>query len=200
MNKPLRNRLWVSFFLLGVVGFTMIMIFAVGPGVMGMREEVENRNLLFRGREIPDAASILVQERAWTRPNPNPMLTVRLAGLDAPPVEEADHPELIAWAQSHNLPPEHAARMARSAQRTLIAFARMQNMVIRPASGLDVREGLEEGSPVHAFVGGTDVARKQLLQGLAFLDPAATHLYPELYAAAQEEARTHRRGLWSAMP
>lgn len=197
MDTRKKNRLFVSIFLLGTVGFTVAMTFIVGPGVMGMREEIDNRDLLYKGREIPDGNTLVVQKRAWTRPNEYPMVEIRLAGLDAPPLRDAEDPDLIAWAEARGIDPVQAARMAQSAQRTLTAFVRMQNMVLRPADGADIRDGLEDGTPVHVFVAGTDVSRKQLLQGLALHDTTLEHLHAELYSAAQEEARARGRGLWS---
>jgi len=192
-----RNRLFVSLFLLGTLAFTVAMTFWVGPGIMGMREEIDNRDLLYKGREIPDAGTLIVQKRAWTRPNTYPMVRIQLAALDAPPLLGEEEPELIAWAERHSVSPRQAARMAQSAQRTLTAFVRMQNMVLKPADGGAIRDGLADGEPVHVFVAGTDVSRKQLLQGLAFHNSAAPQLHAGLYAAAQAEAREKRRGLWS---
>jgi len=197
MESRKRNRLYVSLFLLGTVAFTLAMTFWAGPGVMGMREEIDNRDLLYKGRQIPDANTLIVQKRAWERPNIYPMVQVKLAGLDAPPLLDPEEPELIAWAEKHGVSPAQAARMAQSGQRTLTAFVRMQNMVLKPADGSEIRAGLADGDTVHVFVAGTDVSRKQLLQGLAFHDSAAPQLQPEHYAAAQAEARAHRRGLWS---
>lgn len=197
MQTRNRNRLFVSIFLLGTVAFTVGMTFWIGPGIMGMREEIDNRDLLYKGREIPDAGTLVVQKRAWTRPNTYPMVTIQLAGLDTPPLRDADDAELIAWAERHEVTPQHAARMASSARQTLTAFVRMQNMVLKPAEGDDIRDGLNNGDTVHVFVAGTDVSRKQILQGLAFHNPDAPQLHSELYAQAQAEARERKRGLWS---
>ncbi|MCH8510555.1 MAG: thermonuclease family protein [Kiritimatiellae bacterium] len=194
-----RNRRIVSTFLLGVVGFTCIMTFLVGPLIMGMRNEVENRQILYKCRSVVDANTMMVQLRVWERPNPAPEVAIRMAGLDVPPLADAEDPGVIAWAETHGVSPQHAATMARSAERTLVAFARMQNMVLQPADGSDLTLGLEDGSLVHVFVTGTDVAYKQLQQGLAAHDSRIPHLYEERYASAEAEAKAAGRGLWSEM-
>lgn len=197
MDKAKRNILGVTFFLFGTVGFTVLMTFYAGPRVMAMREEVVNRDLLFKTREILDGQTIRVQQRAWERPNVYPLYEIRLAGLDTPPLRDAADPDLIAWAERHGTSPVHAARMAHSAQRTLVAFIRNQNAVIKPADGRDIREVEKDGLTAHIFVGGTDVARKQLLQGLSAHRTDVPQLEFDLYAEAEAEARRLGRGLWS---
>lgn len=192
-----RRRKWVTVYLLGVVGFTCVMTFYAGPKVMAMRHEVENRQILYKCRTILDANTIEVQLRGWERPNPHPYVTVRIAGLDTPPLVGPEDEELQAWAERHGVSPEHAARMAASAHSTLVAFIRRQNMVLKPASGLPLTEELQDGTLAHIFVGGTDVAHKQLLQGLAAHTQDPPHLKHQLYADAEAEARANRRGLWS---
>ncbi len=192
-----RNRWMVSIFILGVVGFTCLMTFYAGPRIMGMRNEVENKQILYKCRAVIDADTLVVQLRGWEKPNPAPELRIRMAGLDVPPLADAEDPGVIAWAESHGVTPAHAATMARSAERTLVAFARMQNMVLRPADGSDLTRGLEEGTRVHVYVTGTDVAHKQLQQGLAAHDSNNPHLFEDLYAAAEAEAKAAGRGLWS---
>jgi len=197
MDKARRNIIGVTLFLFGTVGFTVLMTFYAGPRVMGMREEVVNRDLLFKTREILDGETIRVQQRAWERPNEYPLYEIRLAGVDAPPLREAGDPELIAWAERHGVSPLQAARMAHSAQRTLVAFIRNQNAVMKPADGRDIREVEKEGLSAHLFVGGTDVGRKQILQGLSAHRGDSSQLEFDLYAAAEAEARREKRGLWS---
>jgi endonuclease YncB( thermonuclease family) len=197
MEKAKKNIIGVTLFLFGTVGFTVLMTFYAGPRVMAMREEVVNRDLLFKTREILDGQTILVQKRAWERPNEYPLHEINLAGIDSPPLRDAEDPELIAWAERHQIPPQHAARMARSAQRTLVAFIRHQNMVMKPADGQDIREVEKDGLTAHIFVGGTDVGRKQLLQGLSVHRTDGPQLEFDVYAAAEAEARRLGRGLWS---
>lgn len=197
MNAAKKNIIGVTVFLLGTVLFTVMMTFYAGPRVMGMREEVDNRELLFKTREIVDGETIRVQQRGWERPNTHPLIEIRLAGLDAPPLLGAEDPELVAWAEARGVSPEVAARMGRSAQRTLTAFIRNQNMVMKPADGSDIREVEKEGMAAHIFVSGTDVGRKQLLQGLSLHRAEAPQLSGDLYAAAEAEARREKRGLWA---
>lgn len=197
MDKARKNIIGVTLFLFGTVGFTVLMTFYAGPRVMDMRQEVVNRDLLFKPREILDGETLQVQQRAWERPNEYPLYEIRLAGLDAPPLREAADPELIAWAERHGVAPAHAARMARSAERTLVAFIRHQNAVLKPADGSEIREVEKEGLSAHLFVGGTDVGRKQLLQGLSAHRRDVPQLEFELYAAAEAEARRAKRGLWA---
>ncbi|MCC5846298.1 MAG: thermonuclease family protein [Verrucomicrobia bacterium] len=197
MDKARRNIIGVTLFLFGTVGFTVLMTFYAGPRVMGMREEVVNRDLLFKTREILDGERIRVQQRAWERPNEYPLYEIRLAGVDAPPLRDAEDPDLIAWAQRHGVSPVQAARMAHSAQRTLVAFIRNQNAVMKPADGRDIREVEKNGLSAHLFVGGTDVGRKQLLQGLSAHRRDGAQLEAEIYAAAEAEARREKRGLWA---
>ena len=197
MDKARKNIIGVTVFLFGIVGFTVLMTFYAGPRVMAMREEVDNRDLLFKTRDILDGETLRVQQRGWERPNVYPLHEIRLAGLDAPPLLEAQDPELIAWAERHDVSPLQAARMAHSAQRTLVAFIRNQNMVMKPADGSDIRDVEKEGLVAHIFVGGTDVGRKQLLQGLSVHRVEEPQLEFETYAAAQAEARREKRGLWA---
>ena len=196
-SQTKRNRRVVVIFLLGVVVFTCVMTFGVGPRIMDMRHEVENRQLLYKCRAVLDANTLEVQLRGWERPNEHPMVTLRIAGLDTPPLLGAEDPDLVAWAERHGVSPGHAARMANSAHRTLVAFIRRQNMVLKPADGQELTGDLPQGTVAHIFVGGTDVAQKQLLQGLAAHDTETPHLYTERYAAAEAEARAAKRGLWS---
>lgn len=197
MDTAKRNKIGVSVFLFGVVGFTVLMTFYAGPRVMAMREEVVDRDLLFKTREILDGETIRVQRRAWERPNEYPLHEIRLAGVDAPPLRDADDPDLIAWAERHQVSPQQAARMAHSAQRTLTAFMRHQNMVMKPADGGDIREADKDGLTAHVFVGGADVGRKQVMQGLSVHRLDGPQLEFDLYAAAEAEARRLRRGLWA---
>ncbi len=197
MDKAKKNILGVTFFLFGTVGFTVLMTFYAGPRVMAMREEVANRDLLFKTREILDGETLRVQMRAWERPNEYPLHEIRLAGLDAPPLRDTEDPDLIAWAERHGVSPQQAARMAHSAQRTLVAFIRNQNMVMKPADGRDIRDVEKDGLAAHVFVGGTDVGRKQLLQGLSAHRADVPQLDFELYVAAEAEARREKRGLWA---
>lgn len=197
MDKAKKNILGVTFFLFGTVGFTVLMTFYAGPRVMAMREEVANRDLLFKTREILDGETLRVQMRAWERPNVYPLHEIRLAGLDAPPLLEAEDPVLIAWAERQGVSPIQAARMAHSAQRTLVAFIRNQNMVMKPADGSDIRDVEKEGLVAHIFVGGTDVGRKQLLQGLSVHRADVPQLEFVIYAEAQAEAQRKKRGLWA---
>ena len=197
MQTEQRNRLGVSLFLLGVVGFTVLMTFYAGPRVMAMRHEVENRQILYKCRTVLDANTIEVQLRGWERPNEAPYVRVRIAGLDTPPLTGPEDPDLQAWAEARGISAAHAAVMANSGHRTLLAFIRMQNMVLKLADGSEVDHELPDGSVAHIFVGGTDVAHKQLLQGLAAHDTRIPHQFEELYAAAEAEARAARRGLWS---
>ena len=197
MQTEERNRLGVTLFILGVVGFTVIMTFYVGPRVMAMRHEVENRQILYKCRAVLNANTIEVQLRGWEKPNPAPYVQVRIAGLDTPPLAGAEDPDLQAWAEARDIPPAHAATMARSAHRTLLAFIRMQNMVLKPADGSELDRDLADGTHAHIFVGGTDVAHKQLIQGLAAHDTQTPHLHMERYAAAEAEARAAGRGIWS---
>ncbi|MGA0334578.1 MAG: thermonuclease family protein [Kiritimatiellia bacterium] len=197
MNTRKKNQLFVTLFLLTVIGFTGLMTFYVGPIMMGVRNQVAQDQVLFKCQKVHSGTEIDVQMRGWERPNPHPVFPVQFAGLDSPPPGGAEDPQLIAWAERHELDPEFAARMGESARKTLVAFIRKQNLFLYREDGTRSLGSLEPESRVHVLVSGTNVNLKQLEHGLAFHDQSRPHAFSDLYAAAEAEAKAAGRGLWA---
>jgi len=196
MNTRQKNRLLVSGFLLFVIGFTCLMTFYAGPRMMAIRHEFAQDQFLFKCERVIDGSQIEVQLRGWERPNTNPVVPVRFAGIRVPPLAEADDPALLAWAEAHDVDPELASRVGRSAQRTLLAFIRKQNLFLYLQDGERSGDELAPGTPVHVFSTGTNVNFKLLESGLAVHDISEPHAHQERYAKAEAEARAEKRGLW----
>lgn len=192
----MRNKILVTCFLLGVIAFTALMTFYVGPRMMSVRQEVAQDKHFYKCQKVISGSELEVQLRAWERPNPHPEFPVRLAGVDAPPLVQADHPDLMAWARKHGRTPEQSAEMAEAAYRTLLAFIRKQNLVLETVDGKRAGLDLAPGTPVHVFVSGTQVNRKLLDSGLAFVDPQTAGRHADLYRNAAAEAEQEQRALW----
>lgn len=200
MNVRNRNRIIVTLFLFAVIGFTCLMTFYAGPRMVRLRTDFERREVLYKCQRIIDGDTLEVQLRDWRPENPHPLVRVRLAGLDAPPAGPRVDPALRAWAEARGISPAEASEMGGAARKTLLAFIRKQNLLLKRADGTPLTEDLPPGSRVHAFVSGSHVNLKQLQQGLARHDPRPAHLYTDAYEAAQAEARRNRRGLWRYLP
>ncbi len=198
METEQRNRRIVVGFLAGVILFTTVMIFVVGPQMMQLRDTVEEQKLLFKCQSVEDGNHVIVQMRAWEKPNPHPEIRVKLAGVDAAPLaEDVEDVQLQAWAAKHSLDPERALIMGEAAHKTLLAFIRKQNIWMERADGQEMSESLADDSEVYLFVSGTHVALKLVESGLVLQDVAGTGPYAELYAAAEQRARDKGRGLWA---
>jgi endonuclease YncB( thermonuclease family) len=197
MNLQNRNRVVVTVFLLFVIGFTGIMIFYAGPRMIKLRSLVEDEALLYKCQRVYDGNRLDVQLRSSLRPNPNPEIQVVLAGMSSPPPLGPDDPELIAWAETHNISPDRAAMIGKSAHQTLLAFIRKQNMRLERADGLPTTATLEPLTRVHAIVSGSRVGLKQLENGLAVHLPDDPQLHRERYAEAEAEARRKKIGIWA---
>ncbi len=196
MNLRKRNQLFVTLFLFGVIAFTCIMTFYVGPKMMAVRNQVAQDRVLFKCQRVIDGNRLEVQLRGWKRPNTHPMIPVQFAGLDAPPLAEADHPDVIAWANRHGFEPEQVATIGRSSYKTLLAFIRKQNIFLYREQGEQSAEDLAPNSRVHVMVSGTNVNYKQIESGLALHDTRTPHAHSELYSKAQAKAKAEKRGLW----
>jgi endonuclease YncB( thermonuclease family) len=197
MNLRNRNRWIVSLFLLFVIGFTALMTFYAGPRMMKLRDSVEVEAYLYKCQKIHDGNRIDVQLRSAQRPNPHPEIPVRLAGLQSPPRLPADDPELILWAEVHQITPARAAMIGESAHQTLLAFIRKQNLRLERADGHPTTETLEPGTAVHVISAGSRLGIKQLENGLAVHVPEDLQQHSERYAQAEEEARRKQLGLWA---
>ncbi|MDA3874842.1 MAG: thermonuclease family protein [Kiritimatiellae bacterium] len=196
MNARKRNQLFVTLFLLVVIAFTCVMTFYVGPRMMAVRDQVAQDRVLFKCQRVIDGNRLEVQLRGWERPNTNPMIPVQFAGLDAPPLAAADHPEVIAWAERHGFDPEQVASIGSSSYKTLLAFIRKQNIFLYREEGEQSSKDLAPNSRVHVMVSGTNVNYKQIESGLALHDTRTPHAHSELYAEAQAKAKAEKRGLW----
>jgi len=197
MNTRKRNQWFVTLFLFAVVGFTALMTFGVGPKMMALRDEVDNAAILYKCQVIHNGNELELQLRSSERPNPNPLIPVRLAGLSSPPPLEAEDPILIAWAEKHGVDPEQASMIGEAAHKTLLAFIRKQNLWVERADGVSLQNGLEAYAGVHVQVSGSPVGVKQLESGLAVYVPGEPQLYAEDYQAAQEAAKQAGQGIWS---
>ncbi|MEX2608123.1 MAG: thermonuclease family protein [Kiritimatiellia bacterium] len=196
MNPRKRNQLFVTLFLLGVISFTCLMTFYVGPRMMAVRDQVDQDRVLFKCQRVIDGNRLEVQLRGWERPNTHPMIPVQFAGLDAPPLAEADHPEVIAWANRHGFDPERVASIGSSSYKTLLAFIRKQNLFLYREEGEQSSKEVPPDSRVHVMVSGTNVNYKQIESGLALHDTRTPHAHSELYAEAEASAKAEKRGLW----
>jgi endonuclease YncB( thermonuclease family) len=196
MNSRKKNQLFVSLFLFGIVSFTCLMTFYVGPRMMAVRDQVAQDQILFKCQQVIDGNHLEVQLRGWDRPNTHPMIPIQFAGLDAPPLGGADHPNVIAWAEHHGFDPTIAASIGNSSYKTLLAFIRKQNIFVYREQGERSSEQLEPGSRVHILVSGTNVNYKQIESGLALHDTSRPHAHFDLYAEAQAKAKAEKRGLW----
>ncbi len=197
MNSRKKNQLFVTLFLLGMFVFTGIMTFVVGPILMEKRDQVAQDKILFKCQSVLDGNHIEVQMRAWERPNENPVFEVKLAGLDAPPLGDAEDPVVIAWAESRGISPELVAKLNESAFKNLQAFIRKQNLFLYREDGSRGSENLEPGSYVHVFVAGSHANLKQIRSGLALHDTSRPHAFSDKYAEAQAEAKSKQKGLWA---
>lgn len=200
MNPRKKNRLYVTLFLLGMMAFTWMMTFYVGPIMMAKRNEVAQDQVLFKCREVLDGNRLTVQLRAWERPNTYPELTVSFAGLDAPPLGDVEDPAVIDWAEKHGISPEIAASMGEASYKTLVAYIRRQNLFLYQTDGSHTAKGLQPDSRVHVLVAGTNVNRKQIQSGLALHDTSTPHAFSDDYAAAEAAARQAKKGLWQYLP
>ncbi|MDF3130346.1 thermonuclease family protein [Kiritimatiellaeota bacterium B1221] len=197
MNARKKNQLFVTCFLLGMFIFTGIMTFVVGPILMEKRDQVAQDKILFKCQSVLDGSTIEVQMRAWERPNTNPVFKVKLAGLDAPPLGDAEDPQVIAWAESHNLSPALIAKLNESAFKNLQAFIRKQNLFLYREDGSRGSQNLSDGSYVHVFVAGSHANLKQIRSGLALHDTSRPHAFSDQYAEAQAAAKAQHKGLWA---
>ncbi len=198
MDTRKRNQWFVTFFLFGVVGFTALMTFGVGPKMMALRDNVDNAAILYKCQVIHNGNELELQLRSSERPNPNPLIPVRLAGLSSPPPLDAEDPQLVAWAETHGVDPQHAAMIGESAHKTLLAFIRKQNLWVERADGVPLNEGLAPNSAVHVQVSGSPVGLKQIESGLAVIVPEEAQLYADDYRTAQDAAKTAGLGIWAS--
>lgn len=192
----MRNKIIVTSFLLGMLAFTALMTFYVGPRMMNVRKEVAKDQHFYKCQKVVSGSILEVQLRGWERPNPNPMIAVELGGLNVPPMGTPTDAEVAAWAKEHDLPPETVARVGTAAHKTLLAFIRKQNLILETQDGARAGERISPGTPVHVFVSGTHVNRKLLQSGLAFVDPDTSGAYTELYEQAAGIARDSKQALW----
>ena len=192
-----RNKILVTIFLLGTIAFTAMMTFYVGPRMMAVRQEVAFDKHFYKCQKVLSGSELDVQLRGWERPNTHPIIPIRLAGVNAPPLGDPEDRALIAWAERYDVDPERAALMAEAAQRTLMAFIRKQNLILETLDGQRAGVNLTPGEIVHVYVSGTQVNRKLLSSGLVFLDPETAGEYADLYAKEQHEAQQENRGLWN---
>jgi len=198
METRKRNQRIITAFLLSVVGFTCLMTFYAGPKMMALRDDVEQRAVLYKCQTIVDGDTLEVQLRHWRREDDPPIVQVHLAGLDAPPHAASDDPELLAWAEAHKIDPELAAEMGEASHNTLLAFIRKQNLLLHRADGKPTTESLPPDSRVHVFVSGTHVNLKQLQNGLAAHDSTMPQQYADEYREAESKAQNERLGIWRA--
>jgi len=192
-----RNKIIVTVFFIGVLTFTALMTFYVGPRMMAVRQEVAIDKHFYKCQKVLSGSELEIQLRGWERPNTHPVFPIRLAGVDAPPLASAQDRRLIAWAESRGIDPEHAAAMAEGAHRTLQAFIRKQNLILETHDGKRAGRELQPGQRVHVFVSGTQVNRKLLGSGLALLDPETSGEYHDLYEMASLQAKNNSIGLWN---
>ena len=197
MNSPKKNRIFVTLFLLFMMGFTCLMTFYVGPIMMATRDQVAQDQVLFKCQNVINCGEIEVQMRGWERPNLHPVFDVTFAGLDTPPPGGSEDPDLIAWANARNLDPAFAAKIGESSHKTLLAFIRKQNLFLYREDGTRSSHELQEGSRVHVMVSGTNVNLKQLESGLALHDTSRPHAFFDEYAAAEAQAKAAGKGLWA---
>lgn len=196
MQTPARNRLYVTLFLLFVVGFTALMTFYAGPRMMRMRDAVVVDRFLYKCQKVVDGNRLELQQRSSERPNPNPVVPVTLAAVSSPPRLDAEDPLLLDWAAAHGVEPERAAMIGESAHQTLLAFIRKQNLRVERVVGENM-DPLTPGAGVHVVCSGTRVGLKQLENGLAVHLPDVPQRHPEAYQKAQAEAKAAQRGLWA---
>jgi|GEM_PF-1116578 len=199
MSSRKKNQIYVTLFLVSVIGFTCLMTFYVGPKMMAVRNLVAQDNVLFKCQKVIDGETFDVQMRGWDRPNLNPVFPLRFAGLTSPPRGNAENPAVIAWAEKHQVSPAIAAVFGTSAHKTLLAFIRKQNLFLYSEDGSRGTEELTPGSRVHVLVSGTNVNLKQIESGLALHDTSHPHAFFDLYAEAQNEAEAGKKGLWSTI-
>jgi endonuclease YncB( thermonuclease family) len=199
MTSRKKNQIFVTLFLLSVLGFTGLMTFYVGPKMMAIRTQVAQDQVLFKCQKVIDGNSIEVQMRGWERPNTNPVFPLKFAGLNTPPLGTAESPAVLAWAEAHQVAPAVAASFGKSAQKTLVAFIRKQNLFLYREDGSRSSKELVPGSRVHVMVSGTNVNLKLLESGLALHDTTHPHAYADLYANAQKEAKSAKNGLWGTL-
>ena len=124
MNKTKRNRIILSSYLAIIIGITALLTFFAGPRMMRMRHEVQNRQLLYKCQGVVNGDEIIVQLRSWERDHTNPLLTVKLVGVDAPPLGEEEDPAVIAYAEACGMQPAFASKMGKSSHHALLAFLR----------------------------------------------------------------------------
>lgn len=192
----MRNKIIVTAFLLGMISFTALMTFYVGPRMMDVRKEVAQDKHFYKCQKVVSGSELEVQLRGWERPNTNPMIRIPLAGVLVPPLGSPSDEQVIAWANAHDLSPEKASAMGEAAYRTLLAFIRKQNLILETSDGQRAGERITPGTPVHVFVSGTHVNHKLLQSGLAFPDPDTSGTYSELYEKAMSEAKSAKLALW----
>jgi endonuclease YncB( thermonuclease family) len=192
----MRNKIIVTAFLLGMIAFTALMTFYVGPKMMGVREEVAQDKHFYKCQQVLSGSELELQLRGWERPNNHPMIPVILAGVSIPPLGSADDPEVVRWARNHRVEPAHASTMGEAAYRTLLAFIRKQNLIVQTPDGQRIGDRISPGTAVHVFVSGTHVNRKLLQSGLALVDPATSGIYTDLYRQAEEQAKSAKLALW----
>ena len=164
---------------------------------MRMRHEVQNRQLLYKCQGVVNGDEIIVQLRSWERDHTNPLLTVKLVGVDAPPLGEEDDPAVIAYAEACGMQPAFASKMGKSSHHALLAFLRKQNLSLVWPNGEHVHDPVTTNLTAHAFVFGSDVGRKQIQSGLARHDATPEQAYAAEYAEAQETAQEIATGIWS---
>ena len=152
---------------------------------------------MFKCQRVLDGSHIEVQMRAWERPNENPIFTVQLAGLEAPPLGDASDPAVTAWAESHGISAALVAKLNESAFKNLQAFIRKQNLFLYQEDGSRGSQDLQAGSYVHVFVAGSHANLKQIRSGLALHDTSRPHAFSEKYAEAEAQAKANKKGLWA---
>ena len=192
-----RNKILVTVFLLGTIAFTAMMTFYVGPRMMAVRQDVAFDKHFYKCQKVLSASELEIQLRGWERPNTHPVFPVRLAGVNAPPLGDPQDSALIAWSERNEVDPERAALMAEAGQRTLMAFIRKQNLILETLDGQRAGVSLAPGELVHVYVSGTQVNRKLLASGLAFLDPETAGDYLDLYRKEGQQAQENSQGLWA---
>ncbi|WFB37120.1 thermonuclease family protein [Kiritimatiellota bacterium B12222] len=200
MNPRKKNQLIVTAFFLFMFVFTGLMTFYVGPIMIEKRMEAEEDKILFKCQKVVDGNHIEVQLRDWEIPNPNPVIQIQIAGLNVPPLGNAEDEAVIAWASANGVSPEIAAEFGESTYKTLIAFIRKQNLLLYSENGEQAPADIEANSPMHVIVAGAHVNLKLLRSGLALHDSSRPHAYADKYANAQAEAQAGHKGLWQYLP